>query len=256
MKKVSEKWIEEYQEVMKSLWGPAPSEDRKQIIDSWGAMLKGQVDSFFKFVSPVFENLDKFPEKFSAAAKGDQQGILDLYAILRNDYEQTIGKLFKMPAMGYFKEFQERVYHIIDSYIEFQAVLEEYYSLFYETGMASMQKVMARMSEFKEEDWSNPEGMKKFYRMWLQMNEDAFHDLFLTPSFINLLREVLTRGLQFRKWTEELYDKIIEATPLPSKSDMDEVYKALYDLKKEVRGLKKELDHVKGVDKDLEKESD
>jgi polyhydroxyalkanoate synthase subunit PhaE len=253
MKQIGEKWIEQYQEVMRGLWGPAPSEDRKQIIDAWGAMLKAQVDMFFKLVGPIIGSLGELPEKLQAAAKGDQQGMLDLYGILRKDYEQTMGKLLKMPAMGYFKELQERIYHIIDSYIEFQAVLDEFYSMFYETGMASMQKIMGHLSEFKEQDWSNPEGMKKFYRMWLQMNEDSFHELFLSPQFINLLHDVLSHGLQFRKWTEELYDKVVEATPLPSKSDMDEVYKSVYELKKEVRRLRKELDSVKGVGPSAEK---
>ena len=246
LKKVSEKWIEEYQEVMKTVWGAAPSEAQKQMINSLGITLKTQLDAFFNFLSPVFADLDKIPEKIQAATKGEPQGLLDLFSIFRKDYEQTIGKIFRMPAMGYFSALQERANHMVDSYIEFLAVLNEYYSLFYETGGKAMEKIIGRLSEFKDEDWSDPESQKKFYRLWLQMNEDAYHELFLSPQFINLLREVLTRGLEFRKWTDELYDKLIEATPLPSKKDMDEVYHAIYELKKEVRSLQKKLEQAKG----------
>jgi hypothetical protein len=45
----------------------------------------------------------------------------------------------------------------------------------------------------------------------------------------------LRRGLLFRKWFDDLTDSILKLTNLPTKKDMDEIYHALYDLRKEIR---------------------
>jgi hypothetical protein len=45
----------------------------------------------------------------------------------------------------------------------------------------------------------------------------------------------LTRGLLFRKQLDDLSDQIIKFTNLPTKQDMDEIYRTIYDLRKEVR---------------------
>ena len=126
--------------------------------------------------------------------------------------------------------------------------------MFYQTGIRAMERVLSRLEEFKDEDWSTPEGVRKFYRLWWTINEDTYHELFLSEEFINLLREVLIRGLLFKKWLDELYDKMVEPLPIPRKKDMDEVYRAIYELKKEVRWQRKALEKLTGKDQIPEEE--
>lgn len=247
LKELSERWIEQYQSVMESLWGKE-DETRTEIIQSAVKMFRTESDFIWGFLAPLMKDFQEMGEKFPQAISGESKSALEFYGLLRQSYEDSLGKILRMPAMGYFRDLQERINQSLDSYVEFLTVLNEYYSLFYQTGLRAMERVLARLDEFKDEDWSSPEGVRKFYRLWWTINEDTYHELFLSEEFINLLREVLTRGLLFRKWTEELYDKIIEPTPLPSKKDMDEIYKAIYELKKEVRWQKKILQGLTGKD--------
>ena len=250
-KELSQQWIDQYQEILKTLWGAPPDRASQAVLESWAKMAKAQMEAYWNFLKPVFTNFENFPDKIQGVMSGDTQKTLEFYGLFRDTYEQTLGKIIRMPSMGYFKDIQERTSKAIDSYLEYRVALNEYYSLFYQTSVRAMERVLARLEEFKDEDWSSPEGIKKFYRLWWTINEDTYQELFLSPEFIHLLKEVLSRGLLFKKWLDEIYDKLVEATPLPSKKDMDEVYKAIYDLKKEVRWQRRAIEQLKKV-KDIE----
>lgn len=256
LKQLQEKWLNQYQEVMKTLWGVKPSEAQQEILESWAKMLKTQTDAFWEAITPILKNLEQFPDKLQASAKGDLQGMLDLYALLRKNYEDSIGKVFHLPTMGYFRDIQARINRSIDSYIEYLTTSSQYYSLLYQTGIRGMERVLKRLEEYKDQDWTKPESAKEFYRLWWTINEDTYHELFLSPEFINMLREVLTRGLLLRKFLDELYDKIVEPTPLPSKKDLDEIYRAIYELKKEVRWQRKAIAELRGEKSSSEPEKE
>jgi len=246
LRKLQDQWIDQYQDLLKSLWGVEPSGIQKEALDSWAKILKTQTDAYWEAITPVIKNLEQLPEKLQASAKGESQGIIELYALLRKNYEDTFGKVLRVPTMGYFREIQERVNKSIDSYVEYVAASSQYYSLLYQTGIRGMEKVISRLEEYKDKDWTSPDAAKEFYRLWWTINEDTYHELFLSPEFINLLREVLTRGLNLRKFMDELYDKLVESTPLPSKKDMDEIYLAIYELKKEVRWQRRAINELRG----------
>jgi len=246
LRKLQDQWIDQYQDLLKSLWGVEPSGIQKEALDSWAKILKTQTDAYWEAITPVIKNLEQLPEKLQASAKGESQGIIELYALLRKNYEDTFGKVLRVPTMGYFREIQERVNKSIDSYVEYVATSSQYYSLLYQTGIRGMEKVISRLEEYKDKDWTSPDAAKEFYRLWWTINEDTYHELFLSPEFINLLREVLTRGLNLRKFMDELYDKLVESTPLPSKKDMDEIYLAIYELKKEVRWQRRAINELRG----------
>jgi len=254
IKALSDRWLEQYQKVMETLWGAEPETSRAEIAQAYAQMLKSWNDFLWGFISPLIGDINELPERIQRALKGDAKGAIELYGLFRKSYEHTIGKILQMPAMGYFRELQERINKSIDSYVEYLTVLQEYYSLFYQTGIRAMERVLSRLEEFKDEDWSTPEGVRKFYRLWWTINEDTYHELFLSEEFINLLREVLIRGLLFKKWLDELYDKMVEPLPIPRKKDMDEVYRAIYELKKEVRWQRKALEKLTGKDQIPEEE--
>jgi class III poly(R)-hydroxyalkanoic acid synthase PhaE subunit len=242
---LNEQWLKHYKEVMKALWGAQPTAEQSEIIDSVGRMLKLQTDLFSKFGAPMLDDLKAVSEKIPAVLQGDRQKMLEILGIFRDDYDKTAGKIFNMPAMGYFSQFQQRFNQLVDSYIRYRNALNEYFTLLYQTGIKGAEKVVGRIDDFRSDDWTTKEAAHKFYRAWMTINEETFHDLFVSPQFIAMLNEVLTRGLLFRKSMDEFYDKLVENSPLPNRRDMDEVYKSLYELRKELRALKKETDRLK-----------
>ncbi len=227
-------WNEEYGKMMEAMWGSMPEGEVQDTAKSVAGLQKTILDYMWQFYLPLSKNLEEVPEILEKAAKGESGALIEMAGLFRRNYEATMGKALKAPSMGYSREFIDNFNKTLDAYFQFQAAMTEYEALFMQTGQKASEKVFARLSEFRGKEVS-PETFKEFYRVWWTINEDTYQELFMAPVFLNLLQEVLRRGLTFRKVLDSFTDQLIEQTNLPSKKDMDEIYRAIYDLKKEIR---------------------
>jgi class III poly(R)-hydroxyalkanoic acid synthase PhaE subunit len=203
----------------------------------------------WSFIEPSFKNMAQLPGVLEKMAKGDRGAVADIGGIFVKNYEETIGKALLAPSLGYFKEFNERLNNMVYAYIQFNTSKVAFYSLFYATGMKAAERVYDKLTEFVGKE-ATPETFREFYRIWWTINEEVYQELFRSEEFSKLTLDVNRRGLQFRKWIDDVFEQILKFTSLPSKKDMDEIYRSLYDLKKEVRAQKrtiKELEKHSGV---------
>jgi hypothetical protein len=199
------------------------------------------------FAEPTFKSMAQLPEVLERVAKGDRGALGDLGGIFVKNYEETIGKALLAPSIGYFKEFNERMNNMIYAFIQFNTSKAAFYSLFYDTGMRAAERVYEKYTEFVGKEIT-PETFREFYRIWWTINEEVYQELFRSDEFSKLSRDVNRRGLLFRKWIDDVFEQILKFTSLPSKKDMDEIYRSLYNLKKEVRAQKRA---IKDVEKHL-----
>jgi hypothetical protein len=234
IKEARELWNNEYQKMMESLWGAMPSPELRDTAKAITSATTVAGDYVWNFLEPVLKNLEGLPAILDKVAKGESGALMELSGLFRKNYESTMGKALRAPTMGYFRESVDLMGKAMDAYIQFGAAMNEFMSLFYSTGQKAAEKVFSRLNEFQGKE-ATPENFREFYKLWWTINEDTYHDLFMTKEFTGMLREVLRRGLLFRKWLDDFTDSILKLTNLPTKKDMDEIYHAIYDLRKEVR---------------------
>ncbi len=230
---LQEKWLDDYQKVMESLWSVAPTDVQETAKTFWSTV-RTATGSAWSFMDPVFENLEQVPELMKKAALGDTGALGEMAGLFRKNYEATIGRSALAPTPGFFGDLVKRVQQAFDAYYEFNSILQEYMTLFYNTGLTSQQKVMARLQEFTGREVT-PETLRELYRVWWTSNEDTYSELFHSKEFTTLLNKVVRHGLLFRKRLDALSDEVFRFTNLPTRTDMDEVYQAVYQLRREVR---------------------
>lgn len=234
LKEIYDQWVKEYQAVMGSLWGVYPSKDAEETAKAYQSATAASAESVWRFVEPLLKNLEQLPEILAKIATGDAGASMELAGLLRKNYEVTLGKALRAPSMGYLREFVEKMNQTTDAYVHYNVALTQYFAPFYQSGMRAAEKVFQRLSEFKGKE-ATPENFREFYRVWWTINEDVYYQMFQSEEFTKLLGEVLRQGLLFKKQLDDFSDQIIKFTNLPTKQDMDEIYRTIYDLRKEVR---------------------
>ncbi len=238
-------WMKNYQEFMKTLWGSRPAGDE----ESLGKTLEGTTlsasDLTWSLVEPILKNVAQMPDIVQKISRGDTSAVLDLGGIFSKNYEDTVGRAMIAPSFGYFKALNEKIGQTIHAYARFNTAKNAFSSMLYKTGLKAAEKVYQRSSEFIGQE-ASPETFKAFYHMWWTVNEETYHDLLSSEEFATMSKEMISRGLLFRKWFDDLTDHVLKFTNIPGKKDMDEVYKTLWDLRREVRNQKR-------VIRDLEK---
>ena len=110
-------------------------------------------------------------------------------------------------------------------------------------------KVMDQLAEnivAKMENSADATTMMGMYQEWLNISDKVYVSLFESDEYSKLMAEVSAMQLKIRKDIEGQMEKAMVGFPVATRSEMDEMYKTIYDLKKQVRQLEKMLD-IDGV---------
>lgn len=103
-------------------------------------------------------------------------------------------------------------------------------------------KVMENLADYVAEKVNSDEelnSMLTVYQEWLNIGDKTFVELFESEEYSKLMAEVNALQLTLRKDIEKQMEKYMVGIPVATRSEMDELYKTIYDLKKQVRELEK-----------------
>lgn len=104
------------------------------------------------------------------------------------------------------------------------------------------------MNEFAENVYTkmkNGDDMSNFmnvYSEWLNTNDKHLTALFATPEYSKLQAELNTFGMKLKQHMNAQMEKAMKNVPVVPRSEMDELYKTVYELRKRINMLEKQLD--------------
>jgi polyhydroxyalkanoate synthesis regulator phasin len=182
----------------------------------------------------------QFPEMFS----GNSEQMKDLYSKMNNVFSKTFEPLLKMANPGKEKENIEATIALMDKVSEFSVKQSELQSQLYKTMQSSMEELTKETQE-KYKDMQagsfTPPTANDMYNEWVKTNEKMFSELFATDEFSKVKGEALNLSMDVKKHFEKQFENVFEQYPITFKSEMEEVYKTMHDLKKTVKDLQTKL---------------
>ncbi|MES2703308.1 MAG: poly(R)-hydroxyalkanoic acid synthase subunit PhaE [Bacteroidota bacterium] len=113
--------------------------------------------------------------------------------------------------------------------------------MIYNQGVKVMDKLAENTAQ-KMQDGTEVTSMIALYQEWLNISDKVYVSLFESTEYSELMSEVSSLQMRLRKDVELKMEKQFKDIPVATRSEMDEVYKTIYDLKKQVRQLEKMLD--------------
>lgn len=201
------------------------------------------------FTQAIMSSLSELQKKMgqSAARMGesvDSQRFdhLDetLFNVWTQIYEKEFQKFFHIPQVGLSREYMERFNDMMDKFNRLQNKQAEFSRLMYvpfQRSMGVMQEKIANLAESGD----LPEDSNDYYRMWVKILEGHFMTLFQTPEYLTALGETIQALSQFTQAKDTVMEDLMQAFPVAQQSDMDDMAKELYELKRRVRDLEREI---------------
>ena len=101
-------------------------------------------------------------------------------------------------------------------------------------------KVMDALAENiakKVQEGTEVKSMMGMYQEWLNISDKTFVSLFESDAYSKLMGEVGSMDMRLKKDIELQVEKSFSGLPIATRSELDELYKTIYDLKKQVRQL-------------------
>ena len=145
-----------------------------------------------------------------------------------------------LTAVGPLRNFTENIKKISQELIEanqeivdFNTFLMEYYKQLGETWTNSQKKVMSKISEIPQDT----ESMEAYKRVWIDMFENDFTQLFDTSSFSENYNKLVSTEMQLLKRWNTIMDVMLKSANMPTKEEIDEIYEELFKLKKQIKKI-------------------
>ena len=163
----------------------------------------------------------------------------DIFKICHEIYEQDFRQLMSLPHLGLTGLTQEGVNRATEKFNQFQTAMAEFIYLLYLPVKKSLRAMRGVGGNGRQE--KPPEDFKDYYKGWLRILEGHYMTLFQSPEFTRTLSHTLNALEDFATAKQELLAQALEALSLPSRRDLDELYREMYLLKKSAKAMAKKL---------------
>jgi class III poly(R)-hydroxyalkanoic acid synthase PhaE subunit len=85
------------------------------------------------------------------------------------------------------------------------------------------------------------QSLQELTRLWLTAGDNSFTELFVTEEYSKAQGNLVTKIMEYRIHEQGVVEEMLKATHIPTRSEVDEAHRNIYELRKEVRALKKSL---------------
>ena len=135
------------------------------------------------------------------------------------------------------KKISTELIQINENLMEFNKFVTEYYKQLSETWSEAQKKVNLKAPDVPHDT----EQMESFKRIWIDIFDNDYTELFDSEKFGENYGKLVSKELELTKHWNNISNVILQSANLPSKEEIDEVYKEIHALKKRVTKLEIEL---------------
>lgn len=147
-------------------------------------------------------------------------------------------------SIGPMRAFTSNSKKISTELIEINELLREfnqYYSAYYKQLAETWSIAQKKVNQKSQKVPHDVEQIESVKRVWLDIFDNDFTELFDSGRFGENYGKLVTKELELTKHWNNITNVILQSVNLPSKEEIDEVYKEIHSLKKRVTKLELEL---------------
>ncbi|HFI0172234.1 TPA: poly(R)-hydroxyalkanoic acid synthase subunit PhaE [Streptococcus suis] len=213
----------------------APYQLTSAVKDNWSTFLGPWADSFFELSRLYVEG-----------ANGDTDKLAEFFEQWKEQYEQTVAPLLRIPGMGNHTEKIEAQNAFIDNTIQLLLTSVEFQQ---KLSQVTKNRAKGLLEEYAElvKSGQQPQTYKEFYHHWSNEVEKTLQAYFYSDEFSQLLAKFGTANAQFVIARNKLLELALKGLPVVLESDARSLYKKVQELKRDVTKLKRELKELKSL---------
>jgi class III poly(R)-hydroxyalkanoic acid synthase PhaE subunit len=202
------------------------------------------LEQWQKVLQPWIESLRRAPWRLGQAATGDAPALLELTNLYWDAYERTFGRLLESPSMGHTRELTEDLLKGFNAWLESRRASFEY-QVFLAEGWSRAFEQFMRTLVSKTEKGQPVQDLRQLLYLWIDVIEDIFTTLFRSEDYIQRQSRLVNTVMTYKLIERDLVEAFLKTSHVPSRSELDEAYRRIYELRREVKDLKKALQELK-----------
>jgi BMFP domain-containing protein YqiC len=197
-------------------------------------MMDSNKGMFDGMKSNIMNMMPKGTPKFTEA--------MDMYNNMNNQMNNALAPMMKLMGNNSNTQQMNAMKELADEFVQYQMKTTEMQYMMYNTGNAAMDE----LAETVYNNMRNGNDMKDFtnlYTTWLTISDKHFVGLFSTDEYSKMQAELNSFGMKMKTHINDQMEKSLANIPVISRTEMDETYKTIYEMKKRISILEKQLDN-------------
>jgi class III poly(R)-hydroxyalkanoic acid synthase PhaE subunit len=222
---------------------PAEMAAMNQDIES---MWKLYMDQWRAFGQPWENVWMRAPGLWGRALTGDSSALFELTDVYHAAYKQTLGRLATSPNLGMTREFNARLMEGFDAFTALNLANAEYMAVVAEIWESAFKQFGEDLAGLVEKG-EKIENVRDLVTFWTRHAENVFLEAFRTERYTLAQGKLLNANMGYRISQRRIMEKYLEAFDMPTRTEVDEAHRRIYELKKEVKALKKQMAELQGA---------
>jgi polyhydroxyalkanoate synthase subunit PhaE len=189
-------------------------------------------------VQPWMESLRRAPWHVGEASAGNGSGLMEMQKLYWDAYEHTFGRMLQSPSLGLTREMNEDILRGMDAWVDYRRASFEYQVALGETWVRAFEEFLQQLVGLAEKGETVP-NLKTLLLLWIEVVDRVFTQVFRSEEYIRIQGNVVNTATAYRLREREIVDAFLKASHIASRSELDEAYRRIYELRKDVKELKK-----------------
>lgn len=237
---------EAYANLSKQMFGNFYNESSiKEIYDNaikqLHAFFTSQNNLSKEYFAQIQNITNEFPHLFGNNSAATS--LKEFYEQINNVFGKTFEPVLKLVNPGKEKENIEAIISLMDRVAEYSVKQAELQAFLQNTAKKGVEEIAQQYAEkySKPEAYTQLPSAQELYSEWVKVNEQLFTDLFASEEFSKVKGEALSLSNDVKRHFEKQFEHAFAGYPVVFKSEVEELEKTIYDLKKQVKDLQNKL---------------
>jgi class III poly(R)-hydroxyalkanoic acid synthase PhaE subunit len=159
---------------------------------------------------------------------------------LEANKEMAFDRMAELPMVGSNREQTAKLLRMFDAFVDLRKVNAKYRGVLARALEQAVKRTMDTLAE-KAKKGETVTSVRDLTRLWLNGADEVFTEMYASPNYVDLQRELSAAGMRFKIEQRQVTEMFMETLGMPTRTELDDAYRSLYELRREVKALKKAL---------------
>jgi len=146
----------------------------------------------------------------------------------------------EIPSIGVTREHQAKILRAFDAFVDLRKIMLEFNKMTTGALSKAVEAVMEALME-RGKKGEKIRSVRDLNRLWLESADKVFTEMYASEEYLKAQRKLSAAGMSYKLMQQEVVEMVLKGLNLPTRSELDDAYKTLYELRKEVKALKKAM---------------
>jgi class III poly(R)-hydroxyalkanoic acid synthase PhaE subunit len=171
-------------------------------------------------------------------------------------YQESVGKYLEVPQLGISREAVEQFNSAISAYHKFLGETGDFLVAF-STPLKKAMDILQQTIRDREQTEGEFKSAKEVYNLAVEIFDKEYDEWLKSPEGVQHVAMVVDKYMDYRRKFNPVRDNLFKSLSIPTKREMEDVYRGIYDIKKKSRQqdavIRQQSDTIKKLNRKIRK---